>query len=120
MLGGHFSITMLGRNSSLIRVEPPESVHTAVRPWKSFVRQLQPDVISPSFPGELRLSASCPEVSIDFEEPFAHVYEQMEAADIAAFANLMPGRDDPSFFFVRGLDAVRAFDRGLRAVTASK
>ncbi|MBL9133390.1 MAG: hypothetical protein JNG86_19420 [Verrucomicrobiaceae bacterium] len=70
--------------------------------------------------GDLRLSASCPQVSIDFEEPFAHVYEQMEAADIAAFANPMSGRDDPSFFFVRGLDAVRAFDRGLRTVTARK
>jgi hypothetical protein len=70
--------------------------------------------------GELRLSASCPQVVIDFEEPFAHVYEQMEAADIAAFANLMPGRDDPSFFFVRGREAVLAFDHALRAVTASK
>ena len=70
--------------------------------------------------GELRLSASCPAVQIDFEEPFAAIYQQMEAADIAAFASLMPGRDDPSFFFVRGLHAVQAFDRALRAVTASK
>ena len=70
--------------------------------------------------GDLRLSASCPQVCIDFEEPFAHVYEQMEAAEIAAFAHLMPGRDDPSFFFVRGLSAVHAFDRGLRAVTRRK
>ena len=70
--------------------------------------------------GELRLSASCPQVCIDFEEPFAHVYEQMEAAGIAAYASPQPGRDDPSFFFVRELDAVQAFDRGLRAVTASK
>lgn len=45
MLGGHFSITMLGRNSSLIRVEHPESVHTAVRPGKVFVRGLHTDTI---------------------------------------------------------------------------
>ena len=44
----------------------------------------------------------------------------MGAAEIVAFAHLMPGRDDPFFFFVRGLDAVRAFDRALRAVTAGK
>ena len=45
MLGGHFSITMLGQKSSLIRVEHPESVHTAVSPWKSFVRGLHTDTI---------------------------------------------------------------------------
>lgn len=59
-------------------------------------------------------------VRIDFAQPFADVYRQMEAAEIAAFATPQPGRDDPSFFFIRGSDAVVAFDRGLRAVTASK
>ncbi|MBK8036528.1 MAG: hypothetical protein IPK22_05255 [Verrucomicrobiaceae bacterium] len=70
--------------------------------------------------GEVQLSASCPAVRIDFEEPFAHVYEQMEAAGIAAYASPQPGRDDASFFFIRGLESVRAFDAALRAVTASK
>ena len=49
MLGGHFSITMLGQKSSLIWVEHPESVHTAVSPWKSFVRGLHTDTIFPIF-----------------------------------------------------------------------
>jgi len=68
--------------------------------------------------GELRFSASFPAVRIDFEEPFADVYQQMTAADIAAFAQTSPGKDDPSFFFLRGSAAVRAFDRALRVVTA--
>lgn len=69
--------------------------------------------------GELRLSVSCPEVVIDFEAPLARVYAQMEHAGIAAYASPQPGPDDPSFFFLRGRVAVLAFDRALRAVTAS-
>lgn len=67
--------------------------------------------------GELRLAASFPAVSIDFEEPLADVYQQMTAADIAAFALIHAGRDEASFFFLRGSTAVLAFDRALREVT---
>jgi hypothetical protein len=68
--------------------------------------------------GELRFSAYCPAVCIDFDEPFADVYQQMAAAHIAAFAHTSPGNDDASFFFLRGSAAVRAFHRALREVTA--
>jgi hypothetical protein len=68
--------------------------------------------------GVLQFAASCPAVRIDFEEPLADVYEQMAAAGVTAFANPQPGRDDPSFFFLRGSASVRAFDRALRVVTA--
>lgn len=67
--------------------------------------------------GELRLASSFPAVRIDFEEPLADVYQQMTAADIAAFALTHTGRDEASFFFLRGSTAVRAFDRALREVT---
>lgn len=70
--------------------------------------------------GELRFSVSCPSVRIDFDQPLADVFRQMKAADISAFASPHAGADAPSFFFVSGPDAVRAFDRGLRAVTASR
>lgn len=69
--------------------------------------------------GELHFAASFPAVRIDFEQPFADIYQQMETAEIAAFASPQPGPDDPSFFFIRGPEAVRAFDRSLRAVTHS-
>lgn len=68
---------------------------------------------------ELRFAASFPAVRIDFEEPFADVYRQMEAAGIAAFAHPQPGPDDPSFFFLRGSNAVRAFNTGLGKVTSA-
>jgi hypothetical protein len=42
----------------------------------------------------------------------------MEHAGIAAYASPQPGPDDPSFFFLRGREAVLAFVRALRAVTA--
>ena len=67
--------------------------------------------------GALHFAASFPAVRIDFDEPFANIYQQMAAAGIAAFANPQSGPDDPSFFFLRGSPAVRAFDRALRAVT---
>jgi hypothetical protein len=70
--------------------------------------------------GELRFAASFPAVRIDYERPFADVYQQMDAAEIAAFASPQPGRDEPSFFFIRGPDAVQAFSRGLRTATARK
>lgn len=67
--------------------------------------------------GELRLAASFPDVSIDFDEPLAEVYQQMADADIATFATTSTGEDDVSFFFIRGSAAVLSFDRALREVT---
>lgn len=67
--------------------------------------------------GEVKLAPSFPAVQVDFEEPLACVYQQMEAADIAAYALTFPGPDQPSFFFLRGAAAVLAFDRTLRQVS---
>ena len=67
--------------------------------------------------GALRFAASFPGVRIDFAKPLSDVYQQMEAAGIAAYAQPHPGPDDPSLFFIHGIVAVRAFDRTLREVT---
>ena len=67
--------------------------------------------------GEVCHAASCPLVRIDFEGPLADAYQQMTDAEIQAYAVTHPGRDDPSFFFLRGNAAVRVFDRELRNVT---
>ena len=68
--------------------------------------------------GEVYRAASCPTVQIDFDVEIAAAYEQMEKADITAFARTQSGEDDLSFFLLRGHDAVVAFDRSLREVTA--
>ena len=52
--------------------------------------------------------------------PLAEVYAQMEAAEIAAYRFSSPLKDDVSFFFIRGPEAVQAFGHGLRRATASK
>lgn len=67
--------------------------------------------------GETQHAATCPAVRIDFELPLADVYEQMTRAEIGSFALTYPGKDDPSFFFLRGEAAIRAFDAELRKVT---
>ena len=59
--------------------------------------------------GETRQAASFPSVRLDFERPLANVYEQMAAAGIRSFVRISPGQDDPSFFFLRGAVAVKAF-----------
>jgi hypothetical protein len=67
--------------------------------------------------GELKLASSVPAVQVNYEKPLASVYQQMEAADIAAYALTFSGPDAPSFFFLRGAAVVLAFDRALRQVT---
>jgi hypothetical protein len=67
--------------------------------------------------GELKLAGAFPAVQIDFEVPLAEVYQQMEAAGIAAYTQTFSGPDAPSFFFLRGGAGVLAFDRALRQVT---
>jgi hypothetical protein len=59
-------------------------------------------------------------VHTDFKGPLATVYEQMAAAKIHAFAHTFEGKDAPSFFFVRGKEAVRSFSDGLRHATRRK
>ena len=68
--------------------------------------------------GELQHDGACARVSIDFEGLVAAVYEQMTYADICSFARVFPGKDDPSFFFLRTEAAVRAFDAQFRKVKA--
>ena len=57
------------------------------------------------------------EIEIEDEGLLAEVYERMTAADLRFHAHEQTGEDDPSFYFVRGGAAVRAFDRALRKVT---
>ena len=68
--------------------------------------------------GETHLAASCPDVSVDYDEPLAVIYEQMADAGIDSFAKPTQGQDDVSFFFLRGKEAVLAFNRALRSVTS--
>lgn len=58
-----------------------------------------------------------PGMEMEEEGPLAAVYEQMTAADLRFHAFEQTGEDDPSFYFIRGGAAVRAFHRGLRAAT---
>jgi len=67
--------------------------------------------------GETRQAVSFPSVRIDFERPVAEVYEQMANAGIRSFAHTHPGKDDPSFFFLRGETAVKAFAAELPKAT---
>jgi len=77
------------------------------------LRQAEPEL------GEGRLAGSFPAVQVDLNDgkPVADVYRQMSEAGIAAFAMTHPRKDDASFFFLLGKDAVLAFDRALREVT---
>jgi hypothetical protein len=56
-------------------------------------------------------------LQINFNLPLEDVYRQMTVAEAFTHAHINPGRDDMSFFFVRGLATVRAFDKELRSVT---
>jgi hypothetical protein len=67
--------------------------------------------------GEIRHAASFPSVSLNYGLPLAEVYRQMADAEILAYTFTQTHQDDPSFFFLRGLAAVKAFDRELRNVT---
>lgn len=67
--------------------------------------------------GELKTTSSFPAVQVDYEKPLASVYQQMQAADIAAYAQIFTHPDAPSFFFLRGNAGVLAFNRALRQVT---
>ncbi len=58
--------------------------------------------------GELKLADSFPAVQVDYEKPLASVYQQMEAADIAAYALTFSGPDAPSFFFLREAEEISA------------
>lgn len=54
----------------------------------------------------MKLAASFPAVKVDYEQPLSDVYRQMSEAQVLVFAQTSPGKDDPSFFFVRGGAAV--------------
>ncbi len=57
------------------------------------------------------------EIEIKDDGLLADVFQRMTAADLRFHAHEQTGEDDPSFYFVRGGAAVRAFDRALREVT---
>jgi hypothetical protein len=69
--------------------------------------------------GEVRHAATFPAVQINFNAdlPLADAYEQMTRAEIFAFAVTYPGKDDPSFFFLRGAATVKVFASELRNAT---
>jgi hypothetical protein len=67
--------------------------------------------------GEVRHADSFPGVAINFELPLADVYQQMDRAGILAYAETRPGKDDPSFFFLRTSEGVKAFADALPEVT---
>jgi hypothetical protein len=67
--------------------------------------------------GEVRHAASFQAVGINFTLPLADVYRQMTVAGILAYTCTQTGKDDPSFFFLRGNAAVKAFNQELRNVT---
>ncbi len=61
--------------------------------------------------GELCQAGTFPiRVHTDFKGALADIYQQMAAAKIQAFAHTFSDKDAPSFFFLRGEVAVRAFD----------
>ena len=72
------------------------------------------------FLGEVRDAWDCPQLALNFALPLADVYAQMAAADVSACTFTKMGKDDASFFFIRGPEAVQAFSNGLRWVTRSK
>jgi hypothetical protein len=61
----------------------------------------------------LRESPGAP-VSISEGQPIGDVYDQMEEAGVTAFCRLVQHKDDVSFFFLRGTDAILAVNEGLR------
>ena len=67
--------------------------------------------------GEVRHAASFPALSINFDLPLSDVYKQMTELGILAYTATHSGKDDLSFFFLRGNAAVQAFDKALRNVT---
>jgi hypothetical protein len=50
--------------------------------------------------------------------PLEDVFRQMGETGVRACSLAHPGKDDPSFFFLRSSAVVRAFDKELRAVTS--
>ena len=64
----------------------------------------------------LLLSPSSP-VQMDHALPIADVYRQMDECGVKACYYTGAGKDDMSFFFFAGRNAVIAFDTHLRAVT---
>ena len=67
--------------------------------------------------GAISHAATCQAILLDFKLPLADVYAQMTAAGILAYTYTQTHKDDPSYFFLRGVAAVRAFDKELRRVT---
>jgi hypothetical protein len=68
--------------------------------------------------GAVQQAVAAPAVSINFELPLADVYRQMTVAGIPIHTHTQAHKDDPSFFFLRGSAAVKAFSKELRAVTS--
>jgi hypothetical protein len=66
----------------------------------------------------VRHADSFPGVAVDYELPLSDVYQQMDRAGILAYALTRPGKDDPSFFFLRTSAGVKAFADALPKVTA--
>ena len=70
--------------------------------------------------GTVRHALAFPAIRLNFKLPLSDVYAQMGATGILAYVLTNSGKDDPSYFFLRGKAAVRAFDKELRVVTAQR
>jgi hypothetical protein len=67
--------------------------------------------------GPLVLNSPASPVQMQQDRPVADVYRQMEQAGVTAYCSIGERKDDPSFFFLRGTDAILAVNEHLRAVS---
>jgi hypothetical protein len=65
----------------------------------------------------LLLSSPASPVQIQQDRPVADVYRQMEEAGVTAYCSIAEHFDDPSYFFLRGTDAILAVNEHLRALS---
>jgi hypothetical protein len=67
--------------------------------------------------GPLLLDSPASPVQIQRDRLVADVYGQMEQAGVTAYCSIGEHEDDPSYFFLRGTDAILAVNEHLRALS---
>ena len=93
---------------------PPQYLLVASIERKEDARLLKAFQHAESKVGALLQESPVSPVSIGEGQPIADVYDQMEEAGVTAFCRLGQHKDDASFFFLRGTDAILAVNEGLR------
>jgi hypothetical protein len=66
--------------------------------------------------GPLLLDSPASPVRMQQDRPVADVYQQMEQAGVTAYCCIGEHEDDPSYFFLRGTDAILAVNEHLREI----